>query len=224
MDASAFLFPKCASTFSFLLPSSSTMNMSTAWCLNSLTSVPASIQPSSKKSRAANSTLLPKHHTRDDSLACTQPFDCSCCLDNYTSPLSRAPTSNRLLLTLMLTPGPLHSDLPGPNLERDIVRDVHQTGGNDLLHCGAVTAAPLASLIWKPCMAAKAQGPVRGLRLRVLLMKGNKIDTLGSDARSFLKPCKPPGNAEWLNNTFPMRTGVFSSYQSPLCLLGCCRM
>jgi hypothetical protein len=127
-------------------------------------------------------------------------------------------------MTLMLTPGPLHSDLPGPNLERDIVRYVHQTGGNDLLHCGAVTAAPLASLMWKPCMAAKAQCSVRGLRLRVLLMQGNKVDTLGSDAPSFLKPCKPPGNTEWLNNILSMSKGLFYCYQSPLRLFGCCSM
>ena len=127
-------------------------------------------------------------------------------------------------MTLVLTPGPLHSDLPGPNLECDIVRDVHQTGGNDLLHCGAVSAAPLAFLMWKPCMAATAQGSVRGLRLRVLLMQGNKVETLEPDALSFWKPCKPPGNAEWLTDIFFMRTCIFSSYQSPLRLFNCCSM
>lgn len=50
MDASAFLFPKCASTFSFFAPSSSMMNMSTARCLNSLTRTPASIAFSEKPS------------------------------------------------------------------------------------------------------------------------------------------------------------------------------
>ena len=55
---------------------------------------------------------------------------------------------------VLLTSGPLYFDLPGPNLELHIVRDVHEADGNDLLHGDAVSATPLASIEWKSILGA----------------------------------------------------------------------
>lgn len=164
MDANAFLFPKCASTCSFLAPSSSMMYMSTAKCLNSLTSTPANglhlkhgdcIAQDLSSALPVTATAIPSH------VRVSRRIPAEKLLWGLIIVKDDSKRDSRLYIGLMLlTPRPLYSDFPSFDLEGDIVRDVHQPGGDDLLHDGAALATPSRlSSVLMVCMAASSLQP-----------------------------------------------------------------